>query len=142
MRCASSLFRVLTSCRLTVPESWARYTQENIARSQKERAASERLRGIIDSTMRNCANEMWNNFNAVNNAFNMRIRETTDTRNKLQAHLQKVCFKHRFRTLDIRIKIERVNERMVPSNFWNIYIYILKYTVYANFDSFTLFINF
>lgn len=74
---------------ITMPESWARYTQENIARSQKERAASERLRGEIDSTLRQCANDMWNNFNAVNNGFNTRIRETTDARNKLQAHLQK-----------------------------------------------------
>ncbi|XP_025084833.1 tektin-3-like isoform X3 [Pomacea canaliculata] len=74
---------------ITMPESWARYTQENIARSQKERADSERLRGLIDTCLRQCANEMWNNFNAVNNAFNTRIRETIDTRNKLQAHLQK-----------------------------------------------------
>jgi len=74
---------------ITIPESWARYTQENIARSQKERASSERLRGEIDSTLRHCANEMWNNFNGVNNSFNTRIRESTDARNKLQAHLQK-----------------------------------------------------
>lgn len=74
---------------ITIPESWARYTQENIARSQKERAASERLRGEIDSTLRACANEMWNQFNCVNNNFNTRIRETTDARNKLQAHLQR-----------------------------------------------------
>jgi len=75
---------------ITIPESWARYTQENIARSQKERAASERLRGEIDATMRQCANDMWNMFNTVNNAFNARIRETTDARNRLQAHLQRV----------------------------------------------------
>ncbi|XP_067654721.1 tektin-3-like isoform X2 [Haliotis asinina] len=74
---------------LTIPVSWARYTQENIARSQKERAASERLRGDIDTCLRACANEMWNNFNSVNNNFNTRIRETTDARNKLQAHLQR-----------------------------------------------------
>ncbi|XP_062574855.1 tektin-3-like isoform X1 [Saccostrea cucullata] len=74
---------------ITIPDSWVRYTQENIARSQKERAASERLRGEIDSTLRACANEMWNNFNSVNNAYNTRIRETTDARNKLQAHLQR-----------------------------------------------------
>ncbi|KAK6184034.1 hypothetical protein SNE40_006580 [Patella caerulea] len=74
---------------ITIPETWAKYTQENIARSQKERAASERLRGEIDSLMRACANEMWNIFNAVNNAFNTRIHETTDARNKLQAHLQR-----------------------------------------------------
>ncbi|KAL3842490.1 hypothetical protein ACJMK2_020496 [Sinanodonta woodiana] len=74
---------------ITIPESWARYTQENIARSQKERAASERLRGEIDAILRTCANDMWNMFNTVNNAFNMRIRETTDARNKLQSHLQR-----------------------------------------------------
>jgi len=74
---------------ITIPDSWARFTQENIARSQRERAASERLRGEIDSCLRACANEMWNHFNSVNNSFNTRIRETTDTRNKLQSHLQR-----------------------------------------------------
>ena len=84
--------------RITFPESWARYTQENIARSQKERAASERLRGEIDSCLRACANDMWNMFNSVNNAFNSRIRETTDARNKLQAHLQRVIIEKQFQT--------------------------------------------
>ncbi|ESP00810.1 hypothetical protein LOTGIDRAFT_205198 [Lottia gigantea] len=74
---------------ITIPESWARYTHENVIRSQKERAASEKLRGEIDSCMRSCANEMWSIFNAVNNNFNMRIHDTSDARNKLQAHLQR-----------------------------------------------------
>ncbi|CAC5381324.1 tektin-3-like isoform X1 [Mytilus californianus] len=74
---------------ITIPDSWARFTQENIARSQRERAASERLRGEIDSCLRACANDMWNHFNSVNNSFNTRIRETTDARNKLQSHLQR-----------------------------------------------------
>lgn len=75
---------------MTIPDSWARFTQENIARSQRERAASERLRGEIDSCLRACANDMWNQFNTVNNSFNTRVRETTDARNKLQSHLQRV----------------------------------------------------
>ena len=74
---------------ITIPDSWARFTQENIARSQRERAASERLRGEIDSCLRACANDMWNQFNTVNNSFNTRVRETTDARNKLQSHLQR-----------------------------------------------------
>jgi len=74
----------------SVPATWAKFSQENIARSQKERAASERLRHDIESTLRACANEMWSQFNTVNVAFNARISETTDARNKLQAHLQKV----------------------------------------------------
>lgn len=74
---------------ISIPESWVRFTQENIARSQKMRAASEKIRGDIDALLRQCANEMWSQFNSVNNAFNTRIKETTDARNKLQAHLQR-----------------------------------------------------
>eukprot|EP00106_Octopus_bimaculoides_P023881 XP_014791323.1 PREDICTED: tektin-3-like [Octopus bimaculoides] len=43
-----------------------------------------------DACLRQCANAMWCQFNTVNNSFNSRIRETTDTRNKMQAHLQKI----------------------------------------------------
>ncbi|KAK6184029.1 hypothetical protein SNE40_006576 [Patella caerulea] len=74
---------------ITIPESWGRYTQQNIARSQKERAASARLRGEIDALLRACASEMWNIYNNVNTSFNTRIHETTDARNTLQAHLQR-----------------------------------------------------
>ncbi|XP_067654727.1 tektin-3-like [Haliotis asinina] len=74
---------------ITLPASWAQYTQQNIARSQKERASSEKLRGAIDTCLRECATNMWSNFNTVNNNFNTRIRESEDARNKLQAHLQR-----------------------------------------------------
>jgi tektin-3 len=67
-----------------------KFTQENIARSQKEREISEKLRGEIDALLRQCANEMWSQFNSVNNSFNGRIQETHDAKNKLQAHLQRV----------------------------------------------------
>lgn len=75
---------------ITIPQSWVKFTQENIARSQKERELSEKLRGNIDNLLRACANEMWSNFNNVNNSFNARIHETNDAKNKLQAHLAKV----------------------------------------------------
>ena len=71
-----------------------KFTQENIARSQKEREVSEKLRGEIDALLRYCANTMWNQFNNVNNAFNMRLNEANDAKNKLQAHLQSVCCVH------------------------------------------------
>jgi len=77
-------------CRITIPYSWVKFTQENIARSQKEREISEKLRGEIDALLRQCANEMWSQFNTVNNSFNSRIQETHDAKNKLQAHLQRV----------------------------------------------------
>jgi len=74
---------------ITIPYSWVRFTQENIARSQKERELSEKLRGEIDALLRACANEMWSMFNSVNNNFNQRIQESNDAKNKLQAHLQR-----------------------------------------------------
>lgn len=75
---------------MTIPYSWVKFTQENIARSQRERELSEKLRGEIDACLRACANDMWSHFNGVNNAFNARIQETNDAKNKLQAHLQRV----------------------------------------------------
>lgn len=74
---------------VSVPESWSRYSQDNLIRSQKERANSEKLRGDMDACLRYCATSMWNQFNTVNNSFNCRIQEMSDTRNKMQAHLQK-----------------------------------------------------
>lgn len=73
---------------MTIPYSWVKFTQENIARSQRERENSERLRGEIDSLLRACANEMWSNFNTVNNSFNTRVQEANDAKSKLQANLQ------------------------------------------------------
>lgn len=74
---------------LTVPATWIKYTQENINRSARERECSERLRGQIDALLRACANEMWNQFNAVNNAFHARVNETQNTKNALNGHLHR-----------------------------------------------------
>ena len=71
------------------PESWVKFTQNNILRSQAQRENSEKLRGDMDAMRRQAANEMWHMFTAVNNAFNARVQEATDARNKLQAHLNK-----------------------------------------------------
>jgi tektin-3 len=88
---------------ISVPVTWIKFTQENIGRSAKQREASERLRGLIDAVIRACANEMWNQFNAVNNAFNSRIQETTHAKNTLQAHLHQTNVEIRDveRTIDL-----------------------------------------
>ena len=81
-----------------------KYTQENIARSQKERELSEKLRGEIDTCLRACANAMWSQFNGVNNAFGTRIQETNDAKNKLQAHLSRVNKVYNTNTVTNHIK--------------------------------------
>ncbi|ESO84948.1 hypothetical protein LOTGIDRAFT_131218 [Lottia gigantea] len=75
---------------LSVPESWAKFTNDNIQRSQSERAASKHMRNEIESTINSSANDMWTEWNAVNVALNGRMNESVDVRNKLQTHLSKV----------------------------------------------------
>ena len=75
--------------------SWVKFTQENIARSQRERELSEKLRGEIDAALRAFANAMWSQFNQVNNSFQTRIQEANDAKNKLQGHLARVSVRNR-----------------------------------------------
>ncbi|NWW98473.1 TEKT3 protein, partial [Caloenas nicobarica] len=74
---------------ISVPESWAKFTDDNILRSQSERAASAKLRDDIENLLVVTANEMWRQFNTVNVAFTNRIAETADAKSKLQTHLAK-----------------------------------------------------
>ncbi|NXL45553.1 TEKT3 protein, partial [Podilymbus podiceps] len=74
---------------ISVPESWAKFTDSNILRSQSERAASAKLRDNIENLLAVTANEMWHQFNKVNIAFTNRIAETADAKSKIQTHLAK-----------------------------------------------------
>nr|XP_033817167.1 tektin-3 [Geotrypetes seraphini]XP_033817168.1 tektin-3 [Geotrypetes seraphini] len=74
---------------ISVPETWAKFTDDNILRCQSERAASAKLRDDVENLLIITANEMWNQFNTVNVAFTNRIAETNDAKNKLQNHLAK-----------------------------------------------------
>lgn len=73
-----------------MPESWAKFTDDNVLRSQSERAASAKLREDTENLLIVIANEMWNQFNKVNVAFTNRIAETVDAKNKIHIHLSKV----------------------------------------------------
>ncbi|KAL6089134.1 hypothetical protein STEG23_010236 [Scotinomys teguina] len=74
---------------VSVPESWAKFTDDNILHSQSERAASTKLRDDTENLLVVTANEMWNQFNKVNLAFTNRIAETADAKNKTHIHLSK-----------------------------------------------------
>lgn len=75
---------------VSLPGTWAKFSQQNISRSNSERAGSERLRGNIQTTLQSCANNMWSQYNSVNVSFNSRISEVSDAKNKLQKHRQEV----------------------------------------------------
>uniref|UniRef100_UPI00398EBFBA tektin-3 n=1 Tax=Pristiophorus japonicus TaxID=55135 RepID=UPI00398EBFBA len=74
---------------ISVPESWAKYTDNNILRSQSERVASAKLRDDIENLLNSTSSEMWSQFNTLNVSLTNRISETADAKNKLQTHLAK-----------------------------------------------------
>ncbi|XP_072229462.1 tektin-3 [Leuresthes tenuis] len=74
---------------VSLPDSWSKFTDDNILLSQSERAASHKLRDEIEILLNSTSNEMWNQFNNANVAFTNRISETADAKNSLQAHLAK-----------------------------------------------------
>lgn len=76
--------------RLSLPESWSKFSDDNILHSQSQRAASQRLREEMEVLMSTTSSEMWNQFSSVNVCFSNRISETTDAKNSLQSHLAKV----------------------------------------------------
>uniref|UniRef100_A0A8D2P674 Tektin n=1 Tax=Zosterops lateralis melanops TaxID=1220523 RepID=A0A8D2P674_ZOSLA len=81
---------VLSPRRVSVPETWARFTDNNIFRSQSARAASAKLRASTESLLMGTADEMWRQFSKVNDAFTSRITEIANAKSKIQTHLAKV----------------------------------------------------
>lgn len=86
----SSYFKFLTS--VSVPETWAKFSEDNIRCSQHARANSVKLREDTEVGLECTSEEMWNHFISTNLAFNNRIAEVADAKNKLQAQLAKVRF--------------------------------------------------
>ena len=77
-------------CRISVPETWAKFSNDNIKHSQNMRANSVRLREEAEHLFETLSDQMWRQFTDTNLAFNARISEVTDVKNKLQTQLAKV----------------------------------------------------
>uniref|UniRef100_A0A8D0GE65 Tektin n=1 Tax=Sphenodon punctatus TaxID=8508 RepID=A0A8D0GE65_SPHPU len=74
---------------ISVPETWAKFSDDNIRYSQNARAYSIKLREEAEHTLESTSEDMWRQFTDTNLAFSKRISETADIKNKLQAHLAK-----------------------------------------------------
>lgn len=78
----------------STPETWAKFTQENLQRTERERLASFNLRGLIDCILRDTAEDLRLQCDSVNLAFGRRLEELEDARHKLEHHLNKVRRMH------------------------------------------------
>merc|ERR1719420_176771 len=47
---------------ISIPETWADFSNRNIQASQSARSTSQRLRGEVDNLITQCANEMWSSW--------------------------------------------------------------------------------
>uniref|UniRef100_A0A8C6S2Y5 Tektin n=1 Tax=Nannospalax galili TaxID=1026970 RepID=A0A8C6S2Y5_NANGA len=74
---------------VSIPETWAKFTNDNIRHSQSMWANSIRLREEAEHLFETLSDQMWRQFTDTNLAFNIRISEETDVKNKLQTQLAK-----------------------------------------------------
>lgn len=74
----------------STPETWAKFTQDNLYRAERERLASVNLRELIECILQDTAEDLRLQCDAVNLAFGRRCEELEDARHKLEYHLRKV----------------------------------------------------
>ena len=74
------------------PEYWASLSDTNIDKAEEQCKASATLRGVIDSVLERCNQQISSQRAKVNLAFETRTQETTDAKHTLEEHLSKVEF--------------------------------------------------
>ncbi|CAF0722267.1 unnamed protein product [Didymodactylos carnosus] len=74
----------------STPESWAKFTEDNIRRAMSEMTQSDELLNSANKLMAGSNNDMWNQWNSVNVSLENRVQEEQTAKNKIQSHLEKV----------------------------------------------------
>ncbi|XP_065268651.1 tektin-4 [Emys orbicularis] len=73
----------------STPETWAKFSHDNIYRAERERLASINLRLLIDNILHDTAEDLRLQCAAVDEAFAKRCEEMEDAKHKLEHHLKK-----------------------------------------------------
>lgn len=82
--------RALPARSASTPETWAKFTQENLYRAERERLASVNLRKLVDCILQDASEDLRLQCDAVNLAFGRRCEELEDARHKLEHYLREV----------------------------------------------------
>ncbi|NXG78490.1 TEKT5 protein, partial [Baryphthengus martii] len=75
---------------VSVPTTWAKFSEDNIRCSQHARANSVKLRQDAEVGLESTSEEMWNHYISTNLAFHNRIAEVAEAKNKLEVQLAKI----------------------------------------------------
>lgn len=81
---------VTVDSKSVTPHDWASFSNANIKKADREKNSSISLRAIIDGVLKQTADDMQLQCNAVNIAFKERVDEVKVAKNKLEEHLDKV----------------------------------------------------
>ncbi|XP_006274809.2 tektin-4 [Alligator mississippiensis] len=73
----------------STPETWAKFSHDNIYRAERERLASVNLRSLIDNILHDVAEDLRMQCALVDEAFAKRCEEMEDAKHKLEHHLKK-----------------------------------------------------
>jgi len=71
----------------SVPQSWAKFSKNNVEESQAGRSATRQLRYDVNNLINNAASDMSVHWNKTNRAFTDRISETQDAHRNLKSNL-------------------------------------------------------
>ncbi|KAM9261327.1 tektin-4 [Cariama cristata] len=74
----------------STPETWAKFSHDNIYRAEREKLASINLRALINNILRDVSEDLRMQCAAVNEAFAKRCGELDETKYKLDHHLKKI----------------------------------------------------
>ncbi|XP_001373870.1 tektin-4 [Monodelphis domestica] len=82
----STKFEESASC----PETWSKYTHDNIYKAEREKMASINLRLMMNNILNDTAEDLRLQCDTVNLAFAKRCEEIDDAKHKLDHHLRKI----------------------------------------------------
>ncbi|KAM6113868.1 tektin-4 [Pterocles gutturalis] len=74
----------------STPETWAKFSHDNIYRAEREKLASVNLRALIDNILHDVSEDLRRQCAAVNEAFAKHCEELDDTKHKLEHNLKNV----------------------------------------------------
>ncbi|NXJ15948.1 TEKT4 protein, partial [Odontophorus gujanensis] len=98
----------------STPETWAKFSHDNIYRAEREKLASVNLRTLIDNILHDVSEDLRMQCAAVNEAFAKRCMEMDDTKHKLEYHLNETLKEIGHQEANIIALKQAIREKEAP----------------------------
>nr|XP_047922941.1 tektin-4 isoform X2 [Anser cygnoides] len=98
----------------STPETWAKFSHDNIYKAEREKLASINLRALIDNILHDISEDLRMQCAAVNEAFAKRLEELDDTKHKLEHHLKKTLKEIGDQEANIAALKQAIKEKEAP----------------------------